>query len=337
MGIKDNVIGLFNRGKFFAQANSPKICFVLGTVELAVTVVSACKATLKFKDHIDEYKARMAKLDTIAKAQEDGTATEDAAEIDVKKYRRDAKITLGLDFFKCYWKTMVLGVATTGTYYAGYRELTNRAIDAAGVAAAAMTQLKEERARIEEKYGPEGLKTAMGLSEEQATVEGHIDKETGEQVVDRVTYPEARDLFGLWFDVRHKDYDKTVGANQEFLRQKQAYLNWKLDRDKKLFVNDALRILGYDDENLFEAGQYYGWIKYKTDEEAALNGAANFVDLGVFKDHGVNKEFAEGRVREALIMLNVDPMPITSKCGYRKQGDAVDRDRLRQPDRLWLP
>ena len=335
MGIKDNVIGLFNRGKFFAQANSPKICFVLGTVELAVTVVSACRATLKFKDHIDEYKARMAKLDTIAKAQEDGTATEDAAEIDVKKYRRDAKITLGLDFFKCYWKTMVLGVATTGTYYAGYRELTNRAIDAAGVAAAAMTQLKEERARIEEKYGPEGLKTAMGMDEEHTKVEGHIDKETGEQVVDRVTYPEARDLFGIWFDATHKDYDKTIGANRELLMKRENYLNWKLDRDKKMFVNDALRILGYDEDDLFEAGQYYGWIKYKTDEEAALHGAANRINLGIFKDHGINKEFAEGRVREAFIMLNVDPMPITDKCGFRKMGDQFEDDRripLRVPE-----
>ena len=77
---------------------------------------------------------------------------------------------------------------------------------------------------------------------------------------------------------------------------------------------------GYDE--LFEAGQYYGWVKYKTDEEARLHGADNRVDIGLLK--AINEEFNKGMRKEAFLSFNVDLYPITDRCGFKKRNTKME-------------
>lgn len=321
MGIKDTAVGLFGRAKLFTSKHSPEICMVLGTVELVATVVSACKATLKFKETLDEFERRSTTLDRIAEAQANGTATEDEAARDVKHDRIGLRWGMAKSVVKTYWPTALLGVATAATYFAGFNTLNSRLADASAVAASLLMKNRDLEKQIEERLGEEALRKVKGMSSDQAVVETHVDPETGEVVADKVSYPDVRDTFGIWFDADNPDFDKTLTANKYWLEKRQAMLQRKLDREGYLYLNEALRILAYPDDQLFEAGQYYGWVKYKTDEEARLHGADNFVDIGLYKP--INADFNRGTVCEAFLSFNVDPFPITDKCGFQKRNTKV--------------
>lgn len=322
MGIKNVAVGTFGRVKLFTTKHSPEICMVLGTAELVGAIFTACKATLKFKDTLDEYERRSQTLDQVAEAQKNGTATPQEAARDIKQDRMGLRWGLAKNAVKCYWPTVLLGVASAATFFAGFSTLNSRLADASAVAASLLMKNRDLEKKIEEKLGPEALKKVSGMDPEDATVSTHKDPETGEVVADGVSYKNVRDTFGVWFDAEHKDYDKVDTANWYWLHRRQDILNRKLDQEKFLYLNDALRILGYDDDELFEAGQYYGWVKYKTDEEARLHGADNRVDIGLLK--AINEEFNKGMRKEAFLSFNVDLYPITDRCGFKKRNTKME-------------
>jgi len=324
MGIKEAFIGGFSRAKFFTSKHSPEICMVAGTVELVLTVVSACKATVKFQTVLENHNARLAALDSVKEKIEKGEELDaDEAEVqDIKSARMSVYAGTIVDGLKCYGPTILLGVGTALTYYAGFRVLNKRFIAVSGVAAKLLKENRESERRCEERHGTEVLKDIKGVGNEDTIIETHKDEETGEEVVDGISHSELGDVFSIWFDAEHPDYRKLPGANKAMLEKRLYTCQRRLEIEGHLFYNEALRIFGYEGKDLKEAGQIYGWVYYKDPEEARKHGAANVISAGI-APRGINKDFYNGLVNECLLMFNVDPEPIIGRCGFGTKRDKV--------------
>lgn len=315
MGLK----GVLSRSKFFMSKHSPEICMIAGAVEFGLTIWSACKGTVKFQKAVEKHNERLAKLDALVEKVENGEDVDDDLK-DIKATRMSVYTDTAKEFVKCYWPTMLLGAGTLATFGAGAWILNKRLVGATAAAAAALQRTRFLENHIESVEGREALEKLSGHGPDDMVVKTHVDEETGEEVVDELKFLKDRgSVFSVWWDAEHPDYSKQDGANKFTIRKRLNTCQKRLEQNGHLFYNEALRIFGYDGEDLIEAGQIYGWKWYGScgDDEAKRHGAANRIDIGF--------DPADERItdKDFLLMFNVDPEPIVGAIGFKKRNDKI--------------
>lgn len=319
MGAIDMLKGTASRAKMFGVDHAPEIAFGIATIELIATIVSAGKAAIKFKDKLEAHNERIAKLDRIKLSVEEGRANEEEEDVDIVASRKSCYMRLASDFFKCYWKTMILGVGTVATYAAGFGILSKRIGILSGFAAKVLDEKNKLEDGIINEYGEEKLIELKG-GKEGAVLNSHVDESTGEVVVDKVEYPNMdKFVFCKLFDESHKDWQKTPGLNYRYVKQCLNMAQRALDIRGHLFYNEFLDIMGYDESAFTQEGQIFGWVKYKTAEEAAFHHSPGVILSNIDDDTPLAHAFKIGSEPSFLLRFNVDKEPIIGRVNYGRE------------------
>ena len=285
-----------NKALFVMKNKSPELLIGSGIVLGIAAAVSACKATLKVEEVVDEAKM---KLDKIHEAHEHG-ATEHGLSYSEEDYQKDLVTQYtktGVEFVKLYGPAVIMGCVSIGCILGGHRVLTKRnaAITAAYTAVRKAYDAYNER--VIEKYGKEeadnlkyGLKTEKIIETKEDENGNTIGEEKTIVTSDPIASP-----YSKFFDECSRCWKNNAEYNLMFLRGQQNLANDRLIANGYLFLNDVYDML---DIERTEEGQVVGWV-YDKDRPT-------YVDFGIY--NGVrerNRAFVNGYESSILLDFNV--------------------------------
>lgn len=285
-----------NKALFVMKNKSPELLIGSGIVLGIAAAVSACKATLKVEEVVDEAKM---KLDKIHEAHEHG-ATEHGLSYSEEDYQKDLVTQYtktGVEFVKLYGPAVIMGCVSVGCILGGHRILTKRnaAITAAYTAVSKAYDAYNER--VIEKYGKEeadnlkyGLKTEKIVETKEDENGNTIGEEKTVVTSDPIASP-----YSKFFDECSRCWKNNAEYNLMFLRGQQNLANDRLIANGYLFLNDVYDML---DIERTEEGQVVGWV-YDKDHPT-------YVDFGIY--NGVrerNRAFVNGYESSILLDFNV--------------------------------
>ena len=285
-----------NKALFVMKNKSPELLIGSGIVLGIAAAVSACKATLKVEEVVDEAKM---KLDKIHEAHEHG-ATEHGLSYSEEDYQKDLVTQYtktGVEFVKLYGPAVIMGCVSVGCILGGHQILTKRnaAITAAYTAVSKAYDAYNER--VIEKYGKEeadnlkyGLKTEKIVETKEDENGNTIGEEKTVVTSDPIASP-----YSKFFDECSRCWKNNAEYNLMFLRGQQNLANDRLIANGYLFLNDVYDML---DIERTEEGQVVGWV-YDKDHPT-------YVDFGIY--NGVrerNRAFVNGYESSILLDFNV--------------------------------
>lgn len=299
----------------FVYNNKERFLLGFGITAGIGATVTACCATLKAKDIIEEHVETSKVIKAYCETNpEYASSTEHTMDI-CKNYGMT-----GLKLGKMYAPAIVLGATSVCCLISQHTMMENKVTKleetVAGLGAAYIaidTAFKNYRKRVIDKYGEEeDRKFRLGIKEEITEVKqpnGKTKKVITQYVEDQDISDYAK-FFTYdneqfqWQDAQHHtpDWD----ANIRFLNCQQAYANQKLELQGYLFLNDVYDMLGLPRT---KAGQVVGWIFDPENKEIDSH-----VSFGVFNP--INHRTINGYEEECIILdFNVDGPIIDKICG----------------------
>ena len=314
------VTRFFGRVALKMRDKSPQLCMIAGGVTFIGTVVVACKEVLAYQEVLEEHNQLIEELKITEEKLKSGELSVAALKkADPKRVRRAIYARTAIKTVKTFAPAVGLGFASLGFFGAAFRIMNVRY---AGLGALYMGLKKDHESLqdvIVQEYGEEKLQE---LKQKQVieTREGHIDKETGEHVVDSVKKHSLRQ-HSIFFDQGNPYWSKDYDENVRLLETKWNYANYVFRNQGHLFKNELLDIFGYRKDCFTQDGNIVGWKFYKDPLEADRHGAANYIDIGIdFNDISKNSEFVQRFLRgeEPVVELvfNIDPEPILGEIGW---------------------
>lgn len=316
MSFKDTALGIVRSGKFFVNEHSPEILMITGGISIVGSIISACKATIKFQETVKKHNERLDKLVVVKEHQEAGTATEEENAIDIKSRRMSVYIETGTEAIKCYGPSLLLLAGGFMCFGGALGIFKKRYVSLAAAYAAVVKDKDHLESQIAEKYGDEVLQAMKAATPEKII---DVDEETGEVTETEKSGP-VYSAYAKFFDESNENFEKNAESNKNFLLLKQKYLNHILhNRDfggvGYLFLNEVYEAL---DMEKTQAGQVMGWIYYHDPAEAKKHPeSSGKVDFGVFKeDSEAARRFVNGFERAILLDFNVDKLPIVGRTGF---------------------
>lgn len=315
MGIKNGVLSLARSGKFFAKEHSPEILLVIGGISMVGSIISACKATLKFQETLKQHNERLDKLKVVEVHQKEGTANEEELAIDIKiariaVYKETAKETVIL-----YGPTVGLAAASI---FCGLKAvgIVKKWYGGAVATIAALSKENEHlKTGIVEKYGEEAL---QALQSDPPAKVVDVDEETGE-VTESEIPGASYSAFAKFFDESNPNWEKDAESNKNFLKLKENYANHLLHNRiingvGHVFLNEVYSMLDIEET---QAGQIMGWTYYVDPAEAKKHPeSSGTIDFGIFNpDSPAARAFVNGYERSILLDFNVDSIPIVGRTG----------------------
>ena len=268
----------------------PEIFMVGGIIGVGVTVVVACRATLKLEEVLDASKAKMDQIKETAAA-----VPEEYSEADADRDKTTLAVKTAINVAKLYTPAFIIGVVSIGFIVYGNRVLRkeNAALTAAymGISEA----FKRYRARVVESEGQDkDREYRYGIVKkevEETAEDGTIAKKI------TTVAPKINEIseYARYFDETNPNWKKNPELTLMFLRSQQNYANDLLHSKGHLFLNEV-----YDLLNLprTEAGQYVGWIDGMGD---------GFIDFGIYDiKNEAARNFVNGYEQAVLLDFNVD-------------------------------
>lgn len=297
--------------KLFTKEHSPEILMISGAVGVVVTVVSACKATLKFQEVLEEHNEKMAKYKELEEKRAAGEVPEERySNKDAKHDRMVMYVELLVEAIKCYGPAVLLGVSSVGCFGAATGIMKKRYISMASAYMMLQKDKEHLESRVIEEFGEEKLSELKGASKDEQVVITEIDENNNQkQYVDAPNYT----AYAKFFDESNANFEKDPESNRIFLQAKQNYFNHRLIHRGHVFLNEVYEALGIEPT---QAGQVMGWKYYKDPAEAKKHGASNYISFGIFDDKSAaTRRFVNGLERSILLDFNVDKQPILGNVG----------------------
>lgn len=291
----------FHKTLFKVNEHSPEILLAVGIVSGIAATVTACRATLKVDEVVDEAKE---KLDKIHEAGEAG-ATEHGLTYSKEDYQHDLTIQYtktAVAFAKLYAPSVALGLISIGCILGGHHIMRKRNAAITAAFTAMSTAYNTLSDRIKEKYGEDvmnelkyGLKTEQ-IEETTKTEDGNEVK-TVKEVVTAEPSP-----YAVFFDEYNRLWKRNPEYNLMFLRAQQNIANDMLISHGYLFLNDVYDLIGIDRTKI---GQMVGWV-YDPQNPS-------YVDFGIYNAKNRQKRaFVNHDEPSILLDFNVDGI-ITDK------------------------
>lgn len=318
--------------KVFGKKNSPEILLVAGIGFGIATVVTACRATIKAQEVLEDTEIQIGQVHRAAKEAEKGTL--DYSKDDEKKDTIIVYTKMSWRLVKTYAVPIALGAASVGCILTSHGIMRKRYLGMVAAYTAVDKAFKDYRKRVIAELGEDKDREYRGLiaSEVIETKEG----EDGEVITETKRYldfdpngmsPYSRIFYGS--DAAEKfggegnpnfvtNYPE---QNKYFLHQQQEYFNSLLQsrahKDPKtgkrrggwLFLSEVYKGLGFDPS---QASQEVGWIY---DEVNPIGD--NYVDFGMYRDDIQTWNFINGKEDAILLDFNVDGY-ILDKAGLAK-------------------
>lgn len=315
------VSGAIGKVSLAATANSPLIFAVGGGLLAIGAVIEAARSTPKFMEDLEECN-KMLEEQKLYKERKDKIAAGEIIPDDPNEYKPYTKSDSQKDRMSIYAKIVVAGIKRYGksalllagsfTCFGMALKILNGWL-AGATAALAMTQdeLEHLEQNVEREYGAEVLERLKGPNKDETIVDSHVD-ENGETVVDKVTEV-SHNRFEYLFDESNPNWTKDPVKNRLFIEQVERFLNDLLSARGYLFLNEALRALGFE---WTKTGQIYGWLKDKNDPKTANNHIRIKLQEGGnrFAYDPETHGYSDLHERSFWIELNVDKESIIERC-----------------------
>lgn len=305
--------GVLNKIVFQLKKHSPEILIVGGIIGGAVSTVLACVATVKASEVVNEAQEE---LETIQKTLNNTNSADsfDYTEEDAENDRKKVYLHTAGKMALLYAPAVGIGAASAVSVLGGTGILNKRYAMAAASCAASISEFKEYRKHLIEKFGDEGEQIDRELRhgikaieiKEKVTDEDGKTK-TVKSKVNVIEETSSCNGYKRVFDCRNPYWDKDTCYNELFLRAKQNYFNDKLIADGHVFLNDVLKDLGFPTTRM---GQEVGWIYDPSNDKID-----NYIDFGmcvanVIKHEDGNETYdianAGRRNNVVLLDFNVD-------------------------------
>lgn len=297
----NSVSRTLHRVGFKIKKHSPEILAGIGVVGTAVSVVMACKATLKVNDIIDEAKET---VDKIHEGVEQNKHTSDGAEYTQEVANKDLLVVYaqtGWKFVKLYGPAVSLGIASITCMLASNNILRKRNAALAAAYTAVDTSFKEYRGRVIERFG-KNLDRELRYNIKAKEIEERIVDENGNETtvtktVEVMDPNVTHDIYSIVYCEGNTGWSKNPELNKFFLIQQQNYANDKLKMNHYLSLNEVYDMLGAPRTSY---GQFAGWIYT---EDSSIGD--NYVDFGIFDIYNENKcHFVNGYEKNIILDFN---------------------------------
>lgn len=278
-----------NKGVFAIKKNSPTILMVSGIGIGIAGTVTACKATTKLNDILEETKAN---VDLIHKSVGDESLSQEYTEEDAKKDLVVTYTQTGVKVAKLYAPAVALGAVSIGCILKSHDILSKRNIAIAAAYATVDKSFKEYRSRVVDRFGERVDKELKYGIKAKKVTETVIDEETGKEkkvkktvdTVDSFEYGMPSE-YARFFDAFTLDKDGKVINNPAWVPNGELNLEFLLIQQK--LAQDTLETKGYITLNdvydmlclpRSQAGSIMGWVYDKNDPELSKT----VVDFGIF-------------------------------------------------------
>lgn len=302
------VKGFLSRTSWQIQKHSPELLMITGVVGTIAGVITACRATVKASDVIEEHKKQIAVVHKCADAGKTGNG-EEYTPADTKKDTTIIYVQTGLKLVKLYAPSVILvGGSLAGMVCSNY--ILHKRLEGLAVAYAGLAQtFKAYRARVAEKYGVEEeqrLRHNIRAGAEITEMTGELDESGEEKIVTHTVNVADDDDYTAFFDESSLCWEKgDPEYNLDFLNMEQTYLNkiLRARAGKPVFLNEVRERLGLPKT---QSGQVVGWT-YEPNNPKHVGD--NFIDFGL-KD--VMNLYKAGKYDESpfdrsfLLDFNVD-------------------------------
>lgn len=254
---------------------SPEICLVAGIGLGVAATVTACMATLKVNDVVEEAK------DTVDKIHESAEHGANPAGIPYSEEDKNRDLVIvytqtAVKFLRLYGPSIILGGASIACLIGGHNILQKRNVALAATCTAVEKAFAEYRKRVVERYG-EDVDNELHYGFKKKTITETVTDEDGneKQVEKEVVVKEDKSTspYAFMFDAVSREWQKDAQYNLMFLKRVQNMANDRLRANGYLFMNDILYML---DLPQTKVGQVVGWVY--DEDNPSLN---NFVDLGL--------------------------------------------------------
>ena len=297
--MNEKLMNVYNGVKGKVQKHSPEILMGVGVVGVVATTVTACRATMKLNDILEECSETRDKI----KSVQDNPAYEDRySDEDAQKDLTINYVQTGVKVAKLYAPSVALGVLSIGCLVGSHSVMQKRN---AALSAAYLTvdkSFKEYKQRVIDRVGEEVEKEIRYGIKAEEVAETVVDEDGNETTVTetvKMMDPNLYSDYARFFDEASPYWQKDPEYNLVFLKAQQQYANDLLRAKGRLFLNDVYDMLGIEKT---KAGQIVGWV-YDPENP---NGD-NFVDFGIYD---MSKErvraFVNGYEATILLDFNVD-------------------------------
>lgn len=247
------------------QKKSPEIFLALGIVGMGVSLVWACKQTMKVEKikaiHEEEMNAILEVEELRDKGElsgEDSYTTEDAA-----RDKLISKLRLAGGYIRLFWGPFSVFALSTASILVAYRIINRRYLGAVAAFNTVSGAFRDYRKRVIEDGGRE-LDRKYMYGAETETVTKTITDENGKKkkVKEEVERIEIDGVEGpnysVVFDSRNPNWDENIDFVMLFLRGQEAIHTEILQSRGYVFLNEVRDALGLP---AIPNGQKIGWLK----------------------------------------------------------------------------
>lgn len=290
------ITNTFNKLAFKVKKHSPELLAAAGVIGIVTSAVTACKATLKAGEVLENAKEQ---LDLINEANEKIT-DETYSEQDYKKDIAIIYTQTATKLVRLYGPSIILGTASIGCVLMSNNILRKRNAALAAAYTAVFTDYKGYRSRVVERFGKDldrELKFNVKTEEIEETITDKKGKEKKvKKTVETIDEADLHSEYAKFFDSSCFSYEKDPEYNLMFLKNQESYANDLLKAKGYLYLNTVYKALGLPET---KAGQVVGWI-YDPENQVG----DNYVDFGIHEVR--NKRSVNGLESVFLLDFNVD-------------------------------
>lgn len=279
------------RTGLFAKSEAPYILPVLGVVTFFAAAISACFATAKLPEVMEEHEAESKDIHAKYEAEE---STEAVASPEMEKEISSLTWHTAKKVLKIYAKPIVLAAGATAMVLTGTKMSRARNIAAAGTITALTEGWNGYRERVKELIGEKAEHDIYnGIRREEVTEtvvreDGTTEEVKKQQAVVDDDKPLSPYIF-FWTNASRYWDDYCMTVNKERAFKAQAKFNDLLRARGYVFLNE---ILEYFDIPKIAEGQFLGWIYDPNDPKLH-----NKVDFGLL----------DGELETVVRFINCQP------------------------------
>lgn len=285
---------LISNVTFGVKKHSPEILIGVGIIGVVTSTVLACRATIKANDILQDTNKELEK-------NKEDDKNPSIATKDVKKERVAIYARTSLKLAKLYSLPIAIGTASIASIIASNNVSRKRYGAMAAAYATVDRGFKAYRKNVIDRFGEEvdhQLRYNITPTEVKEKVTDEDGKTKNVKKKIDVVKEDPSD-YARFFDESNPYWQKDADTNKFFLRAQQSFFNDKLKVEKRVFLNDVYKALGFPTT---KAGQVVGWI-YDPDRD----DIDNYIDFGIWDVHKASvRDFVNGYERSILLDFNVD-------------------------------
>lgn len=257
----EKVTRCFGKMKYKAIQNSPELYLVAGTVLLGVGIVTACRATLKADEILDDLKEELDKIEETKEAsdkiaEETEGRVERYTETDRNEDIKNSKIQHSVQIAREFVVPALCIAGGLGCMYRGHFVLKDRYLGMTAAYESVRMLFRKYRDRVIADQGLEADQRYLYGTKNTSIVDMNPDGTVSN--VQKADDPDVKAMPGVMlFDSYSKKFVKDRNANAMTVSTVESWANRLLHRRGYVFLSEILEEL---DMPAVPHGNCFGWV-----------------------------------------------------------------------------